>query len=114
MVAEALPKNAGKAIEQMGELRKELRKVAPAQDEGKRRMEWIKKCSDAYGWEDMGEMTGEDMKNLLEFYRKDEGPGGYVVPTMEELKALRKENHGKDGVDEVQERVDGLTIEDKA
>ncbi|KAK3949873.1 siroheme synthase [Pseudoneurospora amorphoporcata] len=106
LVAKALPRNAGRAIEQMGELRKELRTVAPEQREGKRRMEWIKQVSDAYGWEDMGEMTGEDMKNLVAWYKKQPEEGeedGVVVPTPDELRALRKENKKEDVV---QKKVD--------
>ncbi|KAK1774792.1 siroheme synthase [Copromyces sp. CBS 386.78] len=116
LVAEALPRNAGRAIEQMGELRKELRKVAPEQNEGKRRMEWIKKVSDAYGWEDMGEMTGEDMKNLLAWYhKKQDGEDGVVVPTLEELRALRKENNPKEEEDgAMQKKVEELKVEDQA
>ncbi|KAH7625339.1 hypothetical protein B0T09DRAFT_62227 [Sordaria sp. MPI-SDFR-AT-0083] len=123
MIAKALPKNAGRAIEKMGELRKELRKVAPDQKEGKRRMEWIKTVSDAYGWEEMGEMTGEDMRNLLGWYRNEEGEGGLVVPTLEELRGMRKENQQKgeeqdkmdvvDELDEVQKKVEGLNVDGK-
>ncbi|KAJ4398221.1 Bifunctional dehydrogenase and ferrochelatase, partial [Neurospora sp. IMI 360204] len=112
LIAKALPKNAGKAIEQMGELRKKLREVAPKQEEGKRRMEWIKKVSDAYGWEEMGSMTGEDMANLLAWYRREGGEDGLEVPTLEELKALRKEN--QDGVKDLEKKVEELRMENKA
>jgi len=115
MIAKALPRNAGRAIEKMGELRKELRKVAPDQKEGKRRMEWIKTVSDAYGWEEMGEMTGEDMRNLLGWYRRNEEEGDLVVPSLEELRGLRRENQlkgeGEDKMDEVQKKVDGLKVD---
>ncbi|EAA33729.1 siroheme synthase [Neurospora crassa OR74A] len=114
LIAKALPKNAGRAIEQMGELRKKLREVAPAQEEGKRRMDWIKKVSDAYGWEEMGTMTGEDMANLLAWYRKEGGEDGLEVPTLDELRALRKEKKQDGAVEEVQKKVEELTVEDKA
>lgn len=39
-VAEGLPKNAGQAITKVGALRRRLRKVAPALEEGPKRMQW--------------------------------------------------------------------------
>jgi len=78
-------------------------------------MEWIKTVSDAYGWEEMGEMTGEDMRNLLGWYRRNEEEGDLVVPSLEELRGLRRENQlkgeGEDKMDEVQKKVDGLKVD---
>lgn len=39
-IAKQLPKDAGKAIEAIGQLRAKLRTVAPNQDEGPKRMGW--------------------------------------------------------------------------
>jgi precorrin-2 dehydrogenase / sirohydrochlorin ferrochelatase len=39
-IASHLPKNAGNAIEQIGELRVKLRKVAPNPEDGPKRMAW--------------------------------------------------------------------------
>ena len=39
-IAQSLPPNIGDAIAKVGELRKRLRKVAPAQEEGSKRMQW--------------------------------------------------------------------------
>jgi precorrin-2 dehydrogenase/sirohydrochlorin ferrochelatase len=39
-IASGLPKNAGNAIETIGELRGKLRKVAPASEESPKRMRW--------------------------------------------------------------------------
>lgn len=39
-IAQSLPPNIGDAIAKVGELRKRLRKVAPAQEEGPKRMQW--------------------------------------------------------------------------
>lgn len=39
-IAKSLPPNIGDAIQKVGELRKRLRKVAPAPEEGPKRMQW--------------------------------------------------------------------------
>lgn len=39
-IAKSLPPNIGDAIAKVGDLRKRLRKVAPAQEEGPKRMQW--------------------------------------------------------------------------
>ena len=39
-IAANLPKNIGSAIQQVGQLRRKLRKVAPDTDEGPKRMQW--------------------------------------------------------------------------
>ncbi|KAL2163872.1 hypothetical protein VTH06DRAFT_3082 [Thermothelomyces fergusii] len=83
LIAESLPSNAGKAIETVGELRARLRQIAPSPEEGPKRMAWITKVSDAYPWDEMCELTEEDIGNLLRFY-----PAG-KVPSLETLKAMR-------------------------
>ncbi|KAK4202330.1 hypothetical protein QBC40DRAFT_276570 [Triangularia verruculosa] len=82
-IAKQLPSNAGRAIESIGELRVKLRQVAPRPEEGPKRMSWMKDVSDKYSWEEMCEMTDEDMTNLLEFY----GPN--KVPSFGDLRAMR-------------------------
>lgn len=44
----------------------------------------MSKVSDTYKWEEMCQLTEEDMDNLLLFYPPNK------VPTMDALKALRK------------------------
>ena len=39
-IAERLPPNLGAAIKKVGELRQKLRKIAPAQEESPKRMQW--------------------------------------------------------------------------
>ncbi|KAH8168603.1 NAD(P)-binding domain-containing protein [Sarocladium implicatum] len=85
-IANALPKNAGNAIEATGELRARLRKIAPNPDESPKRMRWMIKVSDTYKWEDMCDMTPEDMDHLLLFYPANK------VPSIDVLKALRGGN----------------------
>ena len=82
-IAEALPKNAGNAIEVIGDLRGRLRKVSPNPEDGPKRMRWMTKVSDTYGWEDMCDFTTEDLENLLLFYPANK------VPAMHVLLALR-------------------------
>ncbi|KAK4465352.1 hypothetical protein QBC42DRAFT_343973 [Cladorrhinum samala] len=82
-IARQLPKNAGRAIESIGELRGKLRKVAPRPEEGSKRMQWMKDVSDKYTWGEMCEMTEEDMDNLLTFY------AGGTVPEFDTLRGMR-------------------------
>lgn len=82
-IARQLPKNAGRAIESIGELRAKLRKVAPRPEEGSKRMQWMKDVSDKYSWGEMCEMTEEDMDNLLTFY------AGGTVPEFDTLRGMR-------------------------
>ncbi|KAL6860711.1 Bifunctional dehydrogenase and ferrochelatase [Amphichorda felina] len=82
-IARQLPQNAGNAIEAIGELRVKLRKMAPNPEDGPKRMAWMTKVSDAYKWEEMCELTAEDMENLLLFYPANK------VPSMDILLALR-------------------------
>ncbi|KAH7376920.1 hypothetical protein B0T11DRAFT_273107 [Plectosphaerella cucumerina] len=84
-IAEQLPKNAGNAIEAVGELRKRLRKIAPAPAESPKRMGWMIKVSNAYAWEELCDLSDEDMENLLKFYATNK------VPTIEDLLAMRRE-----------------------
>ncbi len=82
-IAKALPKDAGKAVERIGELRVKLRKLAPAVEDGSKRMSWMIQVSDAYSWEQMCDLSDEDMDNLLSFYHKGE------VPALDSLRAMR-------------------------
>ncbi|EWZ35586.1 hypothetical protein FOQG_07194 [Fusarium oxysporum f. sp. raphani 54005] len=82
-IAKQLPKNAGNAIETIGELRLRLRKMAPKPEDGPKRMLWMSKVSDTYKWDEMCGLTDEDMDNLLLFYPANK------VPAMDVLLALR-------------------------
>jgi len=81
-IAANLPKNAGRAIEAIGLLRAKLREVSPRVEDGPRRMKWMIRVSDAYGWEEMCALSEEDMANLLRFYATNE------VPSMDMLKLI--------------------------
>ncbi|TWU79089.1 Bifunctional dehydrogenase and ferrochelatase [Metarhizium rileyi] len=85
-IAGKLPKNAGNAIESIGLLRTKLRMIAPNAEDGPKRMRWMSKVSDTYKWDEMCNLTVEDMDNLLLFYPADK------VPSMDILLALRGGN----------------------
>ncbi|KAF7530788.1 hypothetical protein G7054_g9501 [Neopestalotiopsis clavispora] len=82
-IASTLPNGVGNAIERIGVLRQNLRKVAPDTSQGPKRMRWMSKVSDQLTWDQMCELTEEDMQNLLTFF--DSGK----VPSFKELKAMR-------------------------
>ncbi|KAI1267026.1 putative siroheme synthase Met8 [Xylariaceae sp. FL1019] len=89
-IGKQLPSGVGNAIERIGELRAKLRKIAPETEDGPKRMRWMTKVSDAYSWDEMCELTDEDMDNLLTFYHSAN------VPEVHLLKAMRG---GKDADD---------------
>ncbi|VUC32242.1 unnamed protein product [Clonostachys rosea] len=86
-IAKSLPENAGNAIETIGELRVKLRKIAPNSEDSPKRMTWMSKVSDTYNWQEMCELTEEDMENLLLFYPANK------VPDFDILRALRGEKN---------------------
>jgi precorrin-2 dehydrogenase/sirohydrochlorin ferrochelatase len=83
-IAKHLPSNAGRAIDAVGQLRVKLRQIAPRPEEGPKRMAWMTKVSEAYPWDEMCELSEEDLANLLRFY-----PSG-KVPSLDELLGMRK------------------------
>lgn len=85
-IASKLPKNAGRAIDTVGQLRVKLRQIAPRPQDGPKRMAWMTNVSDAYSLEEMCGLTEEDMNNLLRYY-----PSG-KVPSMDVLRSLRGGN----------------------
>jgi precorrin-2 dehydrogenase / sirohydrochlorin ferrochelatase len=82
-IGEQLPSGVGDAISKIGELRVKLRGIAPNPEEGPKRMRWMTKVSDAFSWDEMCNLTDEDMDNLLKFY----GPN--KVPELDMLKSMR-------------------------
>ncbi|KAJ9636797.1 Bifunctional dehydrogenase and ferrochelatase [Coniosporium apollinis] len=79
-IAANLPENIGDAIKKVGMLRRKLRKVAPAIEEGPKRMQWMSKVCESWSLEDLVEMDEQDMERLLGFYK----PG--IVPSFEEIR----------------------------
>ncbi|KAK1758755.1 putative NAD(P)-binding-domain-containing protein [Echria macrotheca] len=83
-IAKQLPRDAGRAIETIGQLRVKLRQIAPRPEDAPKRMAWMTRVSDAYSWDEMCGLSDEDMANLLRFY-----PSGQV-PLLEVLKSMRR------------------------
>lgn len=77
----ALPLNAGVAIEQIGELRKGLRRVENGGEKEviERRMEWMSRVSDQWSLAQLGEMDGRMMAEVLEGWERGEAKGYWDV-----------------------------------
>ncbi|KAI9741501.1 MAG: Bifunctional dehydrogenase and ferrochelatase [Claussenomyces sp. TS43310] len=73
-IASSLPEYIGDAIVNVGKIRQMLRKIAPDNKEGPRRMSWMIKVSDAYSVEDLCRMDEDDMATLLTFYKENKVP----------------------------------------
>ncbi|CAK7207086.1 Bifunctional dehydrogenase and ferrochelatase [Sporothrix eucalyptigena] len=81
-IAKLLPKQAGTAIESVGELRVKLRRISPGPEEGPKRMAWMTKVSDAYSFEELCSLTNEDVDNLLRFYASGNVPPLDILLSM--------------------------------
>ncbi|KAL8973885.1 MAG: hypothetical protein Q9197_001865 [Variospora fuerteventurae] len=79
-IAANLPDNIGAAIQKVGQLRRKLRKLAPATEEGPKRMQWMSKVCESWSLEDLVEMDEDDMEKLLGFYNPRE------VPSLDRLR----------------------------
>ena len=73
-IAAGLPPNTGAAIQKVGMLRKKLRKLAPDESEGPKRMGWMSRVCESWSLEELTAMTEEDMQALLDFYRPNKVP----------------------------------------
>lgn len=89
-IASTLPHNIGTAVQRVGVLRRKLRKVAPAQEEGPKRMQWMSKVCEQWTLDELCDMTEEDMETLLGFYK----PG--TVPSLEQVR-LQEPDGAYDG-----------------
>jgi precorrin-2 dehydrogenase / sirohydrochlorin ferrochelatase len=79
-IAAKLPVNIGEAIVKVGQLRRKLRKVAPEQSEGPKRMQWMSRVCENWSLEELCEMREEDMEALLKGYAEG------TVPSLEDLR----------------------------
>ncbi|KAA8898515.1 hypothetical protein FN846DRAFT_900072 [Sphaerosporella brunnea] len=86
-IAGGLPENLGEAITRVGVLRKRLRKVAAAQEDGPRRMEWMSRVCEEWTLEELCQMGDAEMEALLEGYKE-----GKVV----KLREIRGEGEGEE------------------
>ncbi|KAF2092815.1 siroheme synthase middle domains-like protein [Rhizodiscina lignyota] len=91
-IARSLPPNIGDAIAKVGQLRKKLRRIAPTQQEGPKRMQWMSKVCETWSFQELCDMTDEDMEALLGFY----GPN--AVPSLQQLRyGEQPDTFGYDG-----------------
>lgn len=65
-IERALPENIGPAIEKVGQLRAMLRKRAPDQKQGPKRMRWMIDVCDAWTVDELATMTPHEMDQILE------------------------------------------------
>ncbi|KAH9812659.1 siroheme synthase [Teratosphaeria destructans] len=79
-IAASLPPNIGDAITKVGALRKKLRVIAPGEEQGPKRMQWMSKVCVKWSLEDLCEMDEEDMSALLNYYAPDQ------VPSLNEVR----------------------------
>ncbi|KAI4188375.1 MAG: hypothetical protein L6R41_002186 [Letrouitia leprolyta] len=84
-IAANLPVNIGAAIQKVGLLRRKLRKVALATEEGPKRMQWMSKVCESWSLEDLVEMEEDDMEKLLGFYNPGEVPSLNQLRLADEL-----------------------------
>lgn len=68
-----LPDNVGEAIENIGELRKQLRKIAPGSEAEtvKRRMEWMVRVTDSWTLDELAAMKPEQREAILSGWEED-------------------------------------------
>ena len=79
-IAAGLPENMGAAIEKVGQLRRKLRKVAPNEEEGPKRMKWMSRVCETWTLEELCDMEEKDMEALLGFYTPD------TVPSFQQVR----------------------------
>ncbi|KAF2762215.1 siroheme synthase middle domains-like protein [Pseudovirgaria hyperparasitica] len=79
-IAKNLPDNIGAAITKVGQLRRKLRKIAPEEEEGPKRMKWMSKVCDSWSLEDLVDMEEKDMEALLGYYHPN------AVPSLDNLR----------------------------
>lgn len=67
-IGEALPESVGPAIDAVGKLRSQLRRIAPSPQDGKKRMAWMSKVCTTWSFEDLARLDDEQMQVLLRGY----------------------------------------------
>lgn len=101
-IVEALPDDIEEAIEGVGKLRADLRKVAPGVggELGQRRMKWMIGVCDAWSLDQMGQL-------------RDEGVRKEVLEGWEEGKVVKPEDVGKGrgALDRMRVRIAGVSLD---
>lgn len=84
VMEKAIPENLGDAITNVGVLRAKLRERVPQQSSSPRRMKWMIDVCEKWNWDQLAEMTEEDMDKILEGWSERKSPS-YV-----EVRGVRK------------------------
>ncbi|KAH0548615.1 hypothetical protein GP486_007842 [Trichoglossum hirsutum] len=82
-IAGVLPDGLGAAIARVGALRRKLRKMAPAAEDGPKRMQWVAKLCESWSLEDLCRMDEGDMDTLLGFFAANKIPRFSEVHTTD-------------------------------
>lgn len=74
LIEKSLPDNLGQAIMRVGELRAKLRVKVPEQKKSGRRMKWMIDVCQKWSWDQLAEMTEEDMDKILGGWDQGKAP----------------------------------------
>ncbi|KAK6507543.1 Bifunctional dehydrogenase and ferrochelatase [Arthrobotrys musiformis] len=88
-VADSLPKETAGAVVKVGELRRKLRVLAPGKGDGAKRMEWMSRVCEVWGFEELAGLTEGEMEVLLEGYE------GGIVRGVGEVRLLVSVREGE-------------------
>jgi precorrin-2 dehydrogenase/sirohydrochlorin ferrochelatase len=93
IIERAIPENLGEAIERVGVLRALLRKQAPEQKVGARRMAWMIDVCETWSFDELANMTEADMRAILAGWEKGTVPSArrvrgikHMVPRAEDVR----------------------------
>ncbi|ORX70263.1 uroporphyrin-III C-m [Linderina pennispora] len=91
-IAAALPRGTGKAVEQIGRLRKRIREADPEPQNSKRRMTWLTQLCDYWPVEQLARLDSDNIDSLLDAYIDNKDPtSSSRIPSPE----LRTGSQGK-------------------
>ncbi|KAJ2854863.1 uroporphyrin-III C-methyltransferase, partial [Coemansia erecta] len=74
LVASALPRGTGLAVDKIGRLRQRIREIDPSPANGKRRMTWLTQLCDYWPIEQLARMDSDNIDDLLNAYAQQEDP----------------------------------------
>ncbi|TIB76323.1 siroheme synthase [Wallemia mellicola] len=91
IVEGALPRSIGPAINNVGKLRSKLRSIEPTVGgkPGAKRMKWMIKVCDNYTFDELAEMSEEDLDRILKGYQDNEIPKRSLLDISKVLSAIK-------------------------
>ncbi|GJJ75392.1 precorrin-2 dehydrogenase / sirohydrochlorin ferrochelatase [Entomortierella parvispora] len=84
-IADHLPNRVGEAIEKVGKLRAQLRKMAPGPEVGPKRMQWMSRVCEEWKMEELAELDDESTKWVLQGFKDN------IVYSLEEVRKKIKD-----------------------